>query len=281
MRSVIRIFLWGLLVMGLVANPSHCRSEGNEDDHAKRCARLLRASGVEGMLKTIPKSLLAVIPADIFPDTRTKTRMESLFLKTVAQSDSPGQCLVRSLSKNLDESAVSELLGFYESRVGRKVARLQEGMLDPGRLREIREGYKRVTLLEEPRLSLMKRLTMNQRLSSTNMEWTRAVVAGLMAGYVKDAPAANAVDSDVRKIIEHGTNIAREKSEEMRMISVANTFESLSNSELSEVAAFFDSDAAVKMRETLGICIKAALFHAAWTLGNCFREGTAPPSRPE
>jgi len=281
MRPLISIFLWIPLVLGIVGSASHSPGKENEDEKATLYTRLVKASGIEAQLKGIPKSLLSVIPADIFPNARTKTRIENLYLKAFGQTDSTSQCLVRSLTANLSEIDVSELLRFYESRVGRKVARLQERSLDPVRLREMREGYRRVTMLEEPRLSLMKRLAENQRRASTNVAWTRALIAGLMAGYTQDDTGGSAAGRDVGKIIEYGTKIALEKSEDMRMLSAANTFESLSNDELSEAVTFFDSEAAAKMQEAIGVCIRAGLFHAAWTLGSCFREGTAPSSRPQ
>jgi hypothetical protein len=234
----------------------------------------VKASGIEAQIKSIPKALLAVIPADLFPDVRSKSRVENLYLKKMEQSDSL-TCVLPALQDKIDENTLLVLLGFYESRLGRKVVRLQEGSLDPWRLREIREGYKRLSTLEEPRLSLMKRLTPSQSLSRTNPEWTRTVVAGLLEGYTKADAEENATHFDVDKIIEYSMKIARDKAEEIRLLSAANTFEPLSDSELGEVASFYESEASMRMLETLEGCLKAALFRAAWTFGRCFRETTA------
>jgi hypothetical protein len=281
MTPVKSVFLPTILVCLIMTWPAMCQVKGKEDEQTARYVRLVKASGIEAQIKSIPKALLAVIPADIFPDVRSKSRVENLYWKKIGQGDSL-PCILKALQEKIDENTLRMLLGFYESRLGRKVARLQEGSLDPSRLRGIREGYKRLSTLEEPRLSLVKRLTPGQSLSRTNPEWTRTVVAGLLEGYTKGEIEESTTHHDVDKIIEYGMKIARDKADEMSLLSAVNTFESLSDSELGEVASFYESDASMGMQEAFESCLKTALFDAAWTFGRCFRETTtsAPSGRP-
>ena len=80
------------------------------------------------------------------------------------------------------------MIGFYDSKVGRKIGHLQEASLDPTLLKSIREGRKIASSLEEPRLSLLRRIMKAEGVSDFNGTLLRSVIRGLVDGSPAEGP---------------------------------------------------------------------------------------------
>ncbi len=244
---------------------------GEEQPHLAPSMAFLRASGLKAQIRQIPKSLLASLPADTFADAKTKNRVEKLFYAKV-DTDEWTTVVAGELAKAVDAAFIDELIRFYSSRVGRKLAAVNEGALNHWHMQRVREGYSRVAALSDARLALLKALAETTELERFNAEAVDTVVRGLLEGYVGPSNKLELTKADTEETFQHSRKIAGGRTGELCLVSLANSLSPLSDQDLAEVHSFLKSPPYREAQWTYQKALQRILRDAAYALGESLRE---------
>ncbi|MGC8907025.1 MAG: hypothetical protein ACP5M0_06235 [Desulfomonilaceae bacterium] len=231
----------------------------------------LKASGLKAQIKQIPKALLVSLPADAFVDAKTKNRVERLFYGK-ADADEWTTFVAGELAKEVDAAVLDELIRFYSSRVGRKLGAVNEGALNPWNIQRVREGYTRVPALSDTRLVLLKELVETSGLERFNADAVDAVVRGLLEGYAGQSSKLELTKEDTEATFQHSRKIARGRTGELCLVSLANSLSPLSDQDLAAIRSFFQSHACREVQRAYQNALQSILRDAAYTLGESLRE---------
>jgi len=250
--------------------------------------RALRLSGAAQQVGMIGRSILAAIPADAFPDGRTKRRADSL-LKKWTRTDSLIPLIRDAIRTNLKREKLEQVLGFYESRLGRKVGRLAERALDPSVMKQVRVGRGIVARLSESRRSILQRIIKAEGVAEFNAGLLQSVIQGLMIGYVDTrGETARRMDEIRRKLetVESKIRLGKDRTEQIALAAFAHTFKSLKDEELEKLARYQESDAASWFREGVQKGLDRAVLRSSEALGRILAadmrrpRGKPSPSSP-
>lgn len=214
-------------------------------------------------------SILGAIPADAFPDRRTRRKADSLLKKSVGK-DKLIPLIRDAIRSNFKREKLEEVVGFYESRLGRKVGRLAERSLHPGVLKRVRAGRSIVGRLSESRRSILERIIQAEGVAEFNAGLLQSVIQGLMIGYV-DTPGETAqrMEEIRRKLqaVEDKIRLGKDRTEQLALAAFAHTFKSLKDKELEKLARYQESDAASWFREGVQKGLDRAVLRSSEALG--------------
>lgn len=229
-------------------------------------SRALKISGINAQVRALDQTVLSLLPADTFPDSRTRDRVAKSLTKAI--DDEALLALVHnSVKENFRQESLDEVLEFYHSRLGQKVGRLQSTALDPSVLRGIREGRRAVVMLEGARLEALKRIMRSGRVIESNPELLRSFVWGFVEGFSAQAENQSGMLPLDLAAIGNASAFSAERTEDVAMLALANTFQSLSDKEMEQLAAYQESEAAVWFHTAVVKGMAAALYQTARALG--------------
>jgi hypothetical protein len=247
------------------------------DDADSLIDRALRISGVSGQLDALPKSVLAAVPSDVFPDSKSRNETEVLLKKNSAR-DNLLSILHSSIRDGFQQEYLGKVVEFYESPLGKKVARAQENALDPGLLKNIRESRKMAASQDDERLELMRRIVLAESVYGNNQVLVRSVINGLLSGSDPENAANGEQLHEKIGIVEKGLGFEKGRMEETAITTIAYTFRNLSDKELENLATFRESEPDRWFRTRIINGLQVASYELARTLGQALSELKRSPA---
>jgi hypothetical protein len=247
------------------------------DDTDSLIDQALKVSGITGQLDALPKSVLAAVPSDVFPDSRLRNETEALLKKNFSR-DTLLNILHSSIRDGFQQEYLGKVVEFYESSLGKKIARAQENGLDPGLLKNIRESRKMAVSQDEERLELMRRIVAAEDVYGNNQVLVKSVIEGLLSGSDHENAANDDQLHEKIGTIEKGLGFEKGRIEETAITTIAYTFRHLSDKELENLAAFRESEPDRWFRSRIINGLQVATYGLARTLGQALSDIKRPPA---
>ncbi|HMK33516.1 MAG TPA: hypothetical protein VK463_00515 [Desulfomonilaceae bacterium] len=243
--------------------------------------RALKVSGITGQLDDLGAAVIAAVPADAFPNVKARHDASAHVKKTMNKNALLES--VRSVVRaDADRQVLEGIVSFYESKLGRRVGRLQESALEPNLLRNIREGRKVMAETDEARLATLRRIVDSDRAHENNKALLNTVVKGLVDGHKGDTPDTmneGEIAQGKLKIMDRAIRSHEDRNKELAVASYAYTYKSLDDKELAELAAFRESRTAARFGEAVQKGLNAAVYKIARSFAeSAARWRTAPVS---
>jgi len=267
-----RVFL--ALVLGICIGVSTVAGDNGGIDAL--VDRSLKASGLHGQLEMLPEALLFWLPSDAFPVGKSKK--EALESVRKASEEAAVRSVRSALKKDLDSEKMGKVLTFYDSKLGRKVARLQAAALSPTLISSIREGRKSAVSQDEQRLELIRRLIRAEGVRAATSKLTRSAVRGILDGAAADRESSEGEVKTMVGSAESRYRSGEDGTEEAALVAFSHTFSSLDDKELDEFASFSESEAAAWFRNTVRKGLDEAIYSTGRALGRALSSepGRAP-----
>lgn len=206
--------------------------------------KALSQSGTTAQVESLPAAVLLAVPGDVFPDTKTREAVTAA-VKKLATADSLVAPLREALRSDFHEESIEKVIAFYDTRTGRKVARIQTRGLAPDLLKTIREGRKTAVSMDEKRLDLLHRLIKADRVGETNSVLVTMLIDGLFHGSATEAGNGKPAAPEGSQEHHAGARTEAPRVEELALVGYAHTFRSLDDKELAELAEFKESEAGI------------------------------------
>jgi len=196
----------------------------------------------------LPTAVLMAVPADVFPDAKTKDAVIAALKKSAAKETLVAP-LREALRSDYREEMLEKVIAFYDSKTGRKVARIESKGLAPDLLKTIREGRKTAVSLDEKRLNLLLRLIRADKVGETNSLLVTMLVKGLFHGSSMEDNSGKPPALEGFQELPGDSKTEDSRMEEFALVGFAHTFRSLDDKELEELAQFKESDAGMWFRD--------------------------------
>jgi hypothetical protein len=258
-----------MMVVFLLITVCHAPSSAQGTEADPLINKALKLSGVTGPLEKLGGAILSAIPGDAFPDMKMRNEVAA-YVKKEAGKEALLSIVRAAVREDFDKESIEKVISFYDSKVGRKIGRLQEASLDPGLLKNIREGRKIASSLEEPRLSLLRRIMKTEGVSELNGTLLRSVIRGFVDGSPAEDPglatSAEAVQKKIN-IMEKAIQSGQNRTEDVALVAFAYTFRSVDDKELEELAAYQETPQAAWFRSAVQKGFDRAVYQTARSLG--------------
>ncbi|MBI4965186.1 MAG: hypothetical protein HY913_18065 [Desulfomonile tiedjei] len=212
------------------------------DDTGALIDKALNQSGITGQLELLAPTVLSAVPDDAFPDTKTRDAIGAL-MKKAAGKDPLLRMVQEALRENFNREMIEQVISFYDSKLGRKVGRLQATALTPALIKTVREGRKTAASMDETRLKLLRRLIKAERVSQYNEQLLQSFVKGLIDGSLGEQGGQDPKSREGLAGIEKGIRFDEARAEEIALVSFAHAFRSLEDKELEQLASYKESQA--------------------------------------
>ncbi len=210
--------------------------------------KALELSGLTAQLEALPTAILSAVPDEDFPAGTNRNESRKLARK-IAEGQSVQATVRYAVRAKCDAEEIRRVVGFYSTSMGRKVGRIQRSALSDNTLQGVREGWKIVGSLNPDRLALVKRLVKADSVTRRNERLLRSAIRGLAEG----ASPSGDPDSTNKKVeeVEKAIRSLKETTDNTALVAFAYTFRSLRDNELKELAAFRESEPAMKFGEAV------------------------------
>jgi len=231
--------------------------------------KALKSSGILGQLEHVADTVVSCIPDDAFPDTRIKRETGAL-LKETAGKEVLLPLVRGAVRENLDVDKLQTVLKFYDSKIGKKVGRLQEAALNADLIKELRERRALLASLNESRMAALERIAAAGRLPEANSNLINAIIEGLVEGYADEVSKTDQPGEETRKQIRIALKEATagsNRSRELALVSLAYTLRPVDDKELREFATFCRSEAGVWFNTSVQKGLEAAVAKTGRALG--------------
>ena len=220
-------------------------------------------------MEHLADTVVSCIPDDAFPDRRIKRETEAL-LKETAGKEALLPLVRNAVRESLDVDKLQTVLKFYDSRIGKKVGRLQEAALNADLIREIRERRAVLASLNESRMTTLKGIVTAGRLSEANSNLINAIIEGLVEGYADEVSKTDRPNEETRKQIRIALKEATadsNRSRDLALVGLAYTLRPVDDKELREFAVFCGSEAGVWFNMSVQKGLEAAVTRTGRALG--------------
>jgi hypothetical protein len=263
-RPWVSIHMMSLLILSFVAA---LPARGQESDQL--IDKALKISGIMGQLEHLADTVVSCIPDDAFPNRRIKRETEAL-LKETAGKETLLPLVRNAVGESLDVDKMQAVLKFYDSKIGKKVGRLQEAALNADLIREIRERRALLASLNESRMTTLKGIVTTGRLSEANSNLINAIIEGLVEGYADEVSKTDRPNEETRKQIRIALKEATadsNRSRDLALVGLAYTLRPVDDKELREFAVFCGSEAGVWFNMSVQKGLEAAVTRTGRALG--------------
>jgi len=218
------------------ASPGFC------DDTDALIDKGLNLSGLSGQLELFAPAVISAVPDDAFPDAKAKEEIASLIKKTAGKVRL--LTLVReAVREDFDRQMIEQVITFYDSKLGRKVGRVQGNILTPALLKTVREGRKTAAAMDDTRLNLLRRLIKAERVTQTNEKLLQSFINGMIDGTLGAEESQDRKSREVLEGIEKEIRFDEARAEEIALVAFAHAYRSLDDQELEELAKHKESEA--------------------------------------
>ncbi len=242
--------------------------------------KALKMSGTTGQLERLGGAILSAIPADAFPRSKMRTEVAS-FIQKEAGKEQLLSIVRAALKEDFNKENIEKVIAFYDSKVGKRIGRLQGDALAPSLLKSVREGRKIAASLKEGRLNLFERIIKAERVSELNRVFLKSVIQGLIdASAAGESSTPVGPSESVQKkidIMENAIRADRNRTEELALVAFAYTFRSIDDKELSELATYDESPPAVWFRDAVQKGFDRSIYKTAKSLGSAIIQWQSLP----
>jgi hypothetical protein len=234
----------------------------------------VKLSGIANQFANIPESLVACFSGDTLPNQKIRQSLESSLRKELSANDLTA-CIQNSLIRNFDSHFIEDVIFFYESGLGRKVAHIQREALSPVLLRAVKEARKSVLSLEDKRLENVKRIVKSQNLLEVNDRLLINLCRGLTAS-LTDSVNSDEIfqQKDVYELFPQIV-MSEESASELAIVSTAYTFRSLSDADIAKFAEHLETDEGRWFSCSVNEGMADIALRAGTSLGNVLRNPKA------
>ena len=276
-------WLYTGLLFGLVccALPSYSSNRSEET-----LTKAFHLSGFEKQIDSLTPMLLATIPVDMFPDWRTRNKIQVDLEKSLGK-DFVRPIVYQAVLEDYNDSYIHDVVEFYDSKIGRKVGRLNSSALRPEILRNTREAMHVARHLTPSRRKILEHIIVVEKTTESTRRLLKTLVNGLIEGTLRsNGDRGNEVMQAQLKTLEKNVMLAAKRSDQMVLSAFAHTYSVLSEDELSQLAKYCNSEAANWFRERVQKGINRAVFQVGISLGeitsglNSRTRDTAGPRGP-
>jgi len=249
-------FLW----VALLAPSGFC------DETDALIDKALDQSGLSGQLESFAPAVLSAVPDDAFPNAKTKAEIGASMKKTVGK-DRLLPLVREAVRENFDREMIEQVIAFYDSKLGRKVGRLQGNILAPALLKTVREGRKTTAAMDETRLNLLRRIIKAESVAQYNQMLLQSFVKGLIDAAQNAQGSYDPKSRAGLEGIEKGIRFDEARTEEIALVALTHAYRSLDDKELEELAAHKESKAGVWFGSTLQKGLDKAAYETGKALG--------------
>jgi hypothetical protein len=239
------------------------------DEPSNAVEKLMKASGVAAQLEDLPAAILSATPGDALPSSKLK--VEALNAMKKAAGGEGRRVLASGVRDGLTDAELQQALTFYNSRLGRKVAKAQENALDGSTLRSIRESRKMAASVGKTRSGILQRLAETDGTPDTYKHLLGAVVRGILVGSFgsdEDGAAQAAPHlTDSLHMVEKFMGKDSVRLDDTRLTAYAYTYRALDDKELQEFLDFTLTEAGRKLNLAVQRGMDEAVFTVARGLG--------------
>ncbi len=223
-----------LVILAVILFIGHASANQNE-----LVLKLLKTSGVTSQLDQIHSSIWMAVPLDAFANDTQRNEAFRRFRK-VLTADYLLSIAHDQFQVSFDADRIRAVTNFFETGVGRKLARVQKDLLAPHNLKNIRESRRTAALLEGRRSELISRMIQTQRASETNSELADLLVRALLTGKSFSEDGQEIDQSDAERTTPH---VVLEKNlvNETVLLSYANNLKSFDEDELLALVTFLET----------------------------------------
>ena len=97
--------------------------------------KALKSSGIAGQMEMLVESVVSLMPADVLPEDRLRTRVAASVRKA-ADGKAALASLHASVKENFDPDKIQQVVSFYNTKVGQKAGRLIRSALEAESLKQ-------------------------------------------------------------------------------------------------------------------------------------------------
>lgn len=263
--------LFILAAAWVVARPSVSSAE--DDSRNASIDKALKAAGITSQLEMLAETTVLLLPADAFRDA--KARKDVLdYVKTTATQESCVASVRAVFHEVYDQEKIEKVIDFFQSKLGRKVGRIQSGALAPPLLNSLREGRKEAASQDESRADLIRRIIEGRKVSDANARLRESAVRGLLEGATGHEDRHGTKARSRMKSLEGSLQLPEDRAGDAAMVAFSITFRSLDDKELVELATFQESEHGSWFRSAVLDGLNEAVYKVAKALGEAVKPTT-------
>ncbi len=232
--------------------------------------KVIRVSGLRGQIQNFSSAVLATIPADIFPDNRTRFDFNEK-LKDEINPKALLEVVENSFEEELDTEKLDQVIKFYESNTGRKVGRAQTEALSSNIIKAIREGRRTASSLDDERRQIIERLISVQRVSENNILFRGLIIKSLGSANLYDPYGSNLENETKKKSIQPSRANEPDSLAQTALVCFAYTYRSLSSSDLDSFLEFEESETGQWFNSKVSKAFQQIVVIAVGSLDKCMK----------
>jgi len=250
-------------------------SPAGGDDVGRLIDEALALSGLAKQLDMLTGTMVAAVPDEAFSSEKARKEVDR-FVDKAASEKALASKIRDTIRLDFDRDALNKVVDFYQSRVGRKVGRLQGKALIPSSIQDVREGRNIVTSLSESRTATIKRIIGAQQVYQANFQLLDQMVNGLADGFLSRGHAdAERIRDRLKNLVEKARS-ADEHTGRLAMVAYARTLRDLDDKELEDFAKFNESEPAEWFRNRVQRGLEEAVYMSAKALGQAITKSERP-----
>jgi hypothetical protein len=223
------------------------------DENRDLIDKALRLSGISGQFDELGPSLVSAMPLDAFPYQKFRHELSAAIKKCFSRENIK-ESMISAMAVELESGTLDAVIKFYESKPGRKAARINETALESGVLRNIRESRTYLNGLDANRVELLKRLLKAENSVADNERLMQSVLRGFVEVSSEQTDGASDLlqqTAEKMDIVNKIISAQQNRIEDTALMASAYSFKSMDDKELLEIIAFLESQPAVQFNTAL------------------------------
>ncbi len=232
--------------------------------------KVIRVSGLRGQMQNFSSAILSTIPADIFPDNRTRVDFTEK-LKDEINPKALLEVAENSFEEQLDREKLDQVVKFYESNTGRKVGKAQTEALSSHVIKAIREGRRTASSLDEERRKIIERLISIQRVSENNILFRGLIIKSLDSSNLYDPYGGNLEDETKKKSLQPLRTNEADSLAQTALVCFAYTYRSLNSSDLDSFLEFEESETGEWFNSAVSKVFQQIVVIAVGSIDKCMK----------
>jgi hypothetical protein len=241
-------------------------------------AKVIRVSGFRGQIQNFSSAILSTIPADIFPDNRTRVDFTEKF-KDEISSKALLEVAENSFEEQLDREKLDQVVKFYESSTGRKLGRAQTEALSSHMIKAIREGGRTASSLDDERRKIIERLISIQKVSENNILFRGLIVKSLDTANLYDPLESNLEDQTKNKSLQPSRANEADSLAQTALVCFAYTYRSLNSSDLESFLEFEESETGLWFNSRISNVFREIVVLTVRSLDKCLKNIRNAPKK--
>jgi hypothetical protein len=233
-------------------------------------AKVIRVSGLRGQIQNFSSAILSTIPADIFPDNRTRFDFTEK-LKDEINPKALVEVAENSFEEQPDSEKLDQVVKFYESNTGRKVGKAQTEALSSHIIKAIREGGRTASSLDDERRQILERLISIQGVFENNILFRGLIIKSLDSANLYDPYGSSLENETKKKSFQPSRAKEADSLSQTALVCFAYTYRSLNSSDLDSFVKFEESQAGQWFNSKVSKVFQQFVVIAVGSLDKCMK----------